>query len=210
MKISEIKPYKNNAKKHPDDQLRKIAKSIKAFGWVQPIVVDKEGNIIIGHGRYFAYDRYSESMKLPEPKIEVASELDEEQVKALRLADNKLNESGWNIGLAVGDLIKMSEEMFNLTGFKRDILAGMESLNEKKEEEFTSEILEENNYVVFIFNSSIDWVHIQEKFGLSSVNSLDSKEGYIRKGTGRVLDGKKLLEIIEKNGNNNTKPQEAK
>jgi ParB-like chromosome segregation protein Spo0J len=50
----EIKPYTKNAKKHPKKQVEQVANSIKEFGMNQPIVVDKQGVIIVGHGRYGA------------------------------------------------------------------------------------------------------------------------------------------------------------
>ena len=50
--------YPKNAKKHPDKQLKQIAASLKEFGWQQPIVVDKKGVIIVGHGRWLAYEKY--------------------------------------------------------------------------------------------------------------------------------------------------------
>jgi hypothetical protein len=71
-----IKPYSKNAKEHPDTQLKQIARSIKKFGWRQPIVVDKNNEIIVGHGRYFAYEKYKDEMGLPAPKIEKAANYD--------------------------------------------------------------------------------------------------------------------------------------
>lgn len=58
MTIKDITPYPKNAKKHPKKQLEQIANSIKAFGMNQPIVVDKDGVIIVGHGRYEACKAY--------------------------------------------------------------------------------------------------------------------------------------------------------
>ena len=52
--IAEIKPYEKNAKKHPDKQVIQVAASIQEFGFNQPIVVDKNNVIIVGHGRYLA------------------------------------------------------------------------------------------------------------------------------------------------------------
>jgi DNA modification methylase len=115
----DIKPYSKNAKKHPDKQLKQIANSLKEFGWQQPIVVDKNGVIIVGHGRWFAYQKYPEGIKEPEIKV---ADLTEEQAKAYRLADNKLNESEWDIDLAIEDLKELSDEMFDLTGFDKDLL----------------------------------------------------------------------------------------
>jgi ParB-like chromosome segregation protein Spo0J len=61
----EVKPYPKNAKKHPDAQLKQIALSLKEYGWQQPIVTDKTGTIIVGHGRYAAYKKYPEGIAKP-------------------------------------------------------------------------------------------------------------------------------------------------
>ena len=113
-------PYKNNSKKHPDAQLKKIAKSLAKFGWRQPIVVDKDDVIIVGHGRWEAYKKYPAGIK--EPRIEIADDLTPEEVSAYRIADNKLNESEWDMGLVIEELKGLSEEMFDLTGFDKDLL----------------------------------------------------------------------------------------
>lgn len=87
-------PYQKNTKKHPDSQLQKIAKSLREFGWRQPILVDKDDVIIAGHGRWMAYNKYPEGIK--EPWIEKAVDLSPEQVTRYRLMDNKTNESEWD------------------------------------------------------------------------------------------------------------------
>lgn len=116
MTISDIQPYPQNAKKHDKKQITQIANSIKAFGMNQPIVVDKKGVIIVGHGRYYACLEAG-----IEPEIRVV-DLNEEQASAYRLADNKLNESEWDMKLVLPELKGLSEEMFNLTGFDKDLL----------------------------------------------------------------------------------------
>ena len=117
MKIGLIKPYEKNAKKHPAKQIKQVAESIKEFGFNQPIVVDKEGVIIVGHGRYEA----AKLLGLKDvPAITV--NLSEEKAKAYRLADNKLNESEWDMGLALEDLKGLTDELFSLTGFDKDLL----------------------------------------------------------------------------------------
>lgn len=50
-KILELKPYKNNAKKHPKDQVERIAESIRQFGFTQPVLIDKDNIVVAGHGR---------------------------------------------------------------------------------------------------------------------------------------------------------------
>ncbi len=117
MDISKIKPYEKNAKTHPPKQIKQIAASIKAFGFNQPIVTDMAGVIIVGHGRY-------EAAKLlgmtDVPVVQV--KLTDEQAKAYRLADNKLNESPWEMDLVISELKGLSTEMLGLTGFSRDLI----------------------------------------------------------------------------------------
>ena len=116
--ISDIKPYSKNAKKHDKKQIQKVADSIKRFGFVQPIVIDKNNEIVIGHCRYDA----ANLLELKEVPTVSVENLSDEEVKALRLADNKLNESEWDMGLAIEELKELSPEMFDLTGFDSDLL----------------------------------------------------------------------------------------
>lgn len=117
MNINKITPYPNNAKIHDKKQIQLVANSIKEFGFNQPIVVDKKGVIIVGHGRFEA----AKLLGLEEvPTIEV--NLTEEQANAYRLTDNKSNESDWDMKLAVEELKGLSQEMFDLTGFDQDLL----------------------------------------------------------------------------------------
>lgn len=84
--IDKIQPYEANVKIHDDKQVEKIANSIQRFGWDQPIVVDKNGVIIKGHGRRLA------AIKLGYTKVPVLvrDDLTEDQVKAARVADNRV------------------------------------------------------------------------------------------------------------------------
>lgn len=117
----QITPYSKNAKRHPKKHIEQVANSIKEFGMNQPIVVDKEGVIIVGHGRYEALKHLGWSEEEIAKHVKVA-DLTEEQAKAYRLADNKLNESEWDMGLAIEELKGLSDEMFDLTGFDKDLL----------------------------------------------------------------------------------------
>lgn len=116
----DIRPYAKNAKKHPKEQVEKIANSIREFGMNQPIVVDADGVIIVGHGRYEALQLLGWDIK-PEWVVK-KDDLTPEQVAAYRLADNKLNESDWNMDLVVDELRGLSLEMLDLTGFSRDLV----------------------------------------------------------------------------------------
>jgi ParB-like chromosome segregation protein Spo0J len=88
----ELIPYSNNPKEHPDEQVKKIASSIKNYGWDQPIVVDGEGEIIKGHGRLQA----AEMLGLDEVPVIRRDDLSYAEARASRLADNKTAESPWD------------------------------------------------------------------------------------------------------------------
>lgn len=93
MSIDDIKPYENNPRDN-DDAVDSVANSIKEFGWQQPIVVDKDMVIIVGHTRYKA----AKKLGMDKVPVVVASSLTPEQVKAYRLADNKVGElADWNL-----------------------------------------------------------------------------------------------------------------
>ena len=86
--IGQIKPYKRNAKRHPQEQIEQIINSIKAFGMNDPIGVWGKDNIIVeGHGRYLALREMGESGEVPVIHLD---NLTDEQRKAYALAHNKL------------------------------------------------------------------------------------------------------------------------
>lgn len=99
-KVSELTPYGLNAKKHDDTQVANVANSIKRFGWQQPIVIDEHGVVVIGHCRLMA----AKKLGLKEVPVTVASGLTENEIKELRIADNKTNESPWDLGLLAEDI----------------------------------------------------------------------------------------------------------
>ena len=113
-----LSPYPKNAKKHPKKQIEQVAASIKEFGMNQPIVVDKKGVIIVGHGRYAALQHLGLEVKDEWVKV---VDLTEKQAKAYRLADNKLNESDWEMDLVIEEL-KELDDLAEITGFDMDLL----------------------------------------------------------------------------------------
>ena len=133
MKISLIKPYEKNAKKHPKKQIQQVADSIKEFGFNQPVVVDKNGVLIVGHGRLEA----AKLLGLEEVPA-ITLDISEEKANAYRLADNKLNESEWDMKLVIEELKGLSEEMFDLTGFDRDLLISPDEKDDEIPEDVPS------------------------------------------------------------------------
>ena len=87
-KIDELKPYLNNPRFN-DDAVEYVANSIKEFGFKVPCVIDKDGVLITGHTRYKA----SKLLGLKEIPCLIADDLSEEQIKAFRLADNKVSDN---------------------------------------------------------------------------------------------------------------------
>lgn len=122
IKVKDLKPYEKNAKKHNQEQIDNVAKSIEKYGFVQPLVVDKDNVVIIGHCRLEA----SKKLKLKEVPCVMADTLTDEQVKELRLLDNKLNESDWDFDL-------LSEELADLDMSDFEIDWGIEELEPEKE-----------------------------------------------------------------------------
>lgn len=108
--INKLKPYELNAKKHDRKQIENVAESIRQFGWQQPIVVDKDYVIIIGHCRFEA----AKLLKLPNVPVHVADDLTEEQVKKLRVIDNKTNESDWDLDMLFSDVGNLKFDGFDI------------------------------------------------------------------------------------------------
>lgn len=113
--VKQLHEYSRNAKKHPAEQVEHIANSIREFGFRQPLVIDKDNVLVIGHGRLLAATK----LGLDSVPCVRADDLTDEQIKALRLADNKTNESEWDFDLLGGELddifdIDMSEFGFEL------------------------------------------------------------------------------------------------
>ena len=88
----ELKPYDKNAKKHDETQVANVAESIRQYGFVQPIVVDRNNVVVIGHCRLMA----AKKLKMRSVPCICVDDLTDEQVKALRIVDNKTNESAWD------------------------------------------------------------------------------------------------------------------
>lgn len=126
LKLADIKPYERNQKKHPDEQINNIAISIDKYGFIQPIVVDGNNEIVIGHGRYLAAKKL-EIKNVPCVRVE---DLDEEEIRKLRIIDNKLNESEWDIEKLKEDIDELDFSEFDIDfNLSEDIAFDEEQLN---------------------------------------------------------------------------------
>jgi len=114
--INTIKPYPNNPRKLSDIAIEKVSKSIKEFGFRQPIVVDKDRIIVVGHTRY----RASKKLGYKKVPVTIAENLTKEQINAYRIADNRTNEEAkWDEELLKMELKELEYKDFDLkmTGF---------------------------------------------------------------------------------------------
>lgn len=114
--IDKVKPYHRNARKIPEKAISKVATSLAQFGWKQPLVVDPQGVIIVGHTRLLA----AKKLGMTHVPVLVAKDLSPAQVKAYRLMDNRSHdETAWDLdllGLEMADL-KMENIDIEFTGF---------------------------------------------------------------------------------------------
>lgn len=127
-KLSDIKPYENNPRKN-DEAVKYVAESIKQFGFKVPIVIDRNNIIVAGHTRYKA----AKKLSMTEVPCIVADDLTDEQIKAFRLADNKVAEKAeWDFELLDSELEDLFDFDMTVFGF------------EEEEEEKTVEIVEDD------------------------------------------------------------------
>lgn len=118
VKTSDVKPYSKNPRKN-EKAVEKVVSSIREFGFLQPIVVDENGVVIVGHTRLKA----ALKMNMAEIPVVCARGLTPQQAKAYRLADNKTNEfAEWDLGLLAGEFadLKMLGYDMSLTAFSPD------------------------------------------------------------------------------------------
>ena len=158
MEITKIIPYINNPRKNLN--IDKVASSIKEFGFQQPIVIDEENIIIVGHTRFEA------AKKLGIEKVPVTiAKLSKNQAKAYRIADNRLNQdASWDtklLNLEFNDLIGDNYNLDHL-GFTNDELDNLFLKDEKESEEelnpddFPDEEISDVKMVQLFFNKEND------------------------------------------------------
>ena len=118
-RLDEIKPYENNPRNN-SAAVPAVAKSLQSFGWKQPLVIDKDGVIVVGHTRYLAAKQLladTQDEKWNVLPCVIADDLTEDEITAYRLADNKTNE------LAIWDDMKLEGELGKLADVEIDMSA---------------------------------------------------------------------------------------
>jgi len=122
--IEKLKPYEFNNRNHGEEQIDRIARSIKEFGFNQPIVVDEDSVVLVGHGRLFA----ARKLGLEKVPVVVKDGLTEAQKKAYRILDNKLqNDSTWSFDNLELELGFLEDNGFELEPWGLDDLLSLDA-----------------------------------------------------------------------------------
>ena len=112
--LSDIHPYARNPRKN-DEAVKNVVASIREFGFLVPLVIDRNHEIVAGHTRYKA----AKSLGMKEVPCVIADELTEDQIKAFRLADNKVSEAAqWDMNLLP---LELADIVMPMTDFGRRI-----------------------------------------------------------------------------------------
>ena len=149
--IEKLIPYVNNARTHSTEQINKIRASLREFGFVNPVIIDKDYNIIAGHGRVAA----AKAEGIKEVPCVLVDYLTPAQKKAYILADNRMAlDAGWDEEMLKTELESLKEMDFDLslTGFETEevenYLIDEENVDEVKEDNYdVDQALQEPTFV---------------------------------------------------------------
>ena len=147
LEIDEIRPYKDNPRVNKD-AITVVKNSLSKFGWQQPLVLDKNNEIVVGHTRYYA------AIELGMKKIPclIADDLNDEKIKAYRIMDNKSSEyASWNYGLLtkeMQDILESGGLDLTFTGFSNNEIDNMiDDINVELEDESSVARMDELNLI---------------------------------------------------------------
>lgn len=110
--VDDLKPYENNSKRHPEKQITSLQKSIEEFGFISPLLIDNDNNVIAGHGRLEA----AKGLRMVDVPCVRVEGLTEEQRRAYIIADNKLSEFGiWDKEMVAAELSTLDVLDFDIS-----------------------------------------------------------------------------------------------
>lgn len=205
-KVDDLIPYENNPR-HNDEAVEYVANSIKEFGFKVPCIIDKDDVLVAGHTRVKACKK----LGIKEVPCVVADDLTEDQIKALRIADNKVGEiATWDmekLGLELAD-IDIDMSAFGDFGIEEEEPVDVDDKKDEPELEFTEVLGEEHNYVVLYFDNDVDWLQAESLLDIKPRKNLSTRtdgkitESMTRVSVGRVLNGAEALERLRKHYEN--------
>lgn len=137
--VEKLIPYINNARTHSDEQIKKLRSSLREFGFINPVIIDRDYNVIAGHGRILA----AKAENISEVPCVFVDYLNDAQKKAYILADNRMAmDAGWDEELLKIEIESLQAEDFDLslTGFDEKELASIfDSDTDAKDDDFDVE-----------------------------------------------------------------------
>lgn len=130
--VKDIKPYSNNAKIHSKHQIEKIAKSIEQFGWKQNLVIDSDGTLVVGHGRYEA----AKLLGMAKVPCVRADDLTEDEVRAYRIIDNRISSDEYDTSIEFSELSEIELDMseFDFELFSMDEIEAVSGFDENNDD----------------------------------------------------------------------------
>lgn len=171
-KISELKPYEKNPRRN-DNAVDYVEKSIEQFGFKVPIVIDNNGIVVCGHTRMKA----AKKLGLKTVPCIIADDLTDEQIKAFRLADNKVSEfAEWDNRTLKKELEGIFDIDMSDFGFMNDFDDKEQNNIVDGEVKFSEVLSEENNYIILQFKTEIDWLQAQSLFDLETVKTYSTRK----------------------------------
>lgn len=190
MKLVEIEkliPYVNNARTHSPEQILKLRSSLREFGFINPVIIDDEYNVIAGHGRIMA----AKEEKIEKVPCVFVDYLTEAQKKAYILADNRMAlDAGWDEELLKIELEALQDEAFDigLTGFNE------EELNDIFKDEVISEVDEDD----FDLSTALEKASFVQKGDIWKVgrHTLMCGDATSKDDVEKLMDGQKANLII--------------
>lgn len=213
--LDEIQPHPGNPKQH---DIGLIVGSLRRFGFLDPVVIDQRTDLLVsGHGRCEALRSMRENGEEPPtgvagedwrvPVYEGWSSRDDDEAAAALVALNRSTEAGGWDDAALRTILDRLSDIGRLDGVgysDREIERLRDRLDHvdppPAQQTFSLELMERQDFVVLVFTNEMDWHTAQVRLGLQAVHGEDSREGYERKGLGRVVDGATVVEALPPEG----------
>jgi len=191
LEIEKIKPYEDNPRQN-DDAVEIVARSIKEFGFKVPVILDKKGELIAGHTRIKA----AMQLGMTEVPAIYAKDLNEKQIKAFRIMDNKTQEySIWDDELLVKEFKFLKKAGFDLelTGFTNEEVNTELKLNEVE----NVNLFDERDKVIALMPPEAIRLKEREGFFCENIKEYNKIKKYFKENN--KLNVKRLLELIKWN-----------
>ena len=194
--LKKLKENPSNPRTITKVQFQKLKEKIRSFPEMlekRPIIYDDNYTILGGNMRFRAIKQLAnEGMEIKDSYFMSANGWSEEQIKQFIITDN-ISDGAWDEDVLANEWSDLPLKEWGLDFVPPEN-------NEEGEIPFTEELNEQHNYIVLYFDNEMDWLNLQTLYPLPTVKALDAKDGYERKGVGRVVKG---VDFIRKLRNEN-------